>query len=278
GAVPWDPSQDAVPFPQILERLRHPERHEFLLERDGQSTSPTANNYYKKIYTQCADMFNKLTLDRTAVRKAFVIPQTDADWQAIQVTAVGQRPPTSAGAPGPACDPKTNGASETGDVIEVVDNGVWSRFSENARNYNYIWLRDGSPMAADNAAPLFLDEDGPCSAHDDPTYTLTADDVGHTISCQVTARNRKTTQDSASTVITSAVKVTAKPLLGTRRLGPGSSTLSAGLPEAYLATSSDKGTVDTLDVYVDEGTTANWLVAGIYSNYHNHPDLLLATG
>ena len=27
-----------------------------------------------------------------------------------------------------------------------------------------------------------------------------------------------------------------------------------------------------------EGSTANWLVAGVYSNYHNHPDLLLATG
>ena len=34
GAVPYDFSQDTTPFQQIFERLRHPERHEYLFERD----------------------------------------------------------------------------------------------------------------------------------------------------------------------------------------------------------------------------------------------------
>ena len=37
GAVPYDFGQDTMPFQQIFERLRHPERHEYLFERDGMS-------------------------------------------------------------------------------------------------------------------------------------------------------------------------------------------------------------------------------------------------
>ena len=132
-------------------------------------------------------------------------------------------------------------------------------------------------MAKYNGAPIGA-QDSACTVDDEPTYTLTADDVGHAISAQVTALNPKSNQDSGTSQLTNAITVMAKPLLGTRTKGSGSSTISAGLPEAYQTTSSGSGTVSTLEVYVGEGTTANWLVAGIYSNYHNHPDLLLGTG
>jgi hypothetical protein len=277
GAVPYSFDQDTVPFQQIFERLRHPERHEYLFERDGQSGTVTSNAYYKKLYVQVSDMYDKILLDRTSVRKPFVFPVTDADWAAIAVTAIGQRPPETAGAPGAACAPKIEGGSEVGDTVEVTDVGVWSRFSEKPRNYNYIWLRDGAPLAKYNGAPIG-DQNSACTVDDAPTYTLTADDVGHEISAQVTALNPKSNQDSGTSQLTNAIRVMAKPLLGTRTKGSGSSTISAGLPEAYQATSSGAGTVSKLEVYVEEGTTANWLVAGIYSNYHNHPDLLLATG
>jgi hypothetical protein len=277
GAVPYDFSQDTTPFQQIFERLRHPERHEYLFERDGQSGTVTSSAYWKKLYIQVADMYDHLLLDRMAIRKPFTLPVTDADWAAIKVTAIGQRPPETAGAPGPACAPKLEGGSEVGDTVEVTDLGVWSRFSEKPRNYNYVWLRDGSAMFRYNGAPIGA-EDGPCTVDDEPTYKLTADDVGHAISCQVTALNPKGDQESASSQVTNEIVVAAKPLLGTRALGSGSSTLTAGLPEAYRAESSGSGTVDSLEVYVESGSSANWLVAGIYSNYHNHPDLLLATG
>ena len=274
GAVPYDPSQDTVPFQAIFERLRHPERHEYLLERDEMSATVTSNAYWKKIFTQAGDMFDHIRLDRTAVRKPFTLPVSDADWVAAQVTAIGQRPPETAGAPGPACAPKIEGGSEVGDTVEVTDVGVWARFSEKPRNYNFVWLRDGAPLAKYNGAAT---QDA-CAANDDPTYTLTADDVGHEISAQVTALNPKDNQDSAASQLTNAIRVAAKPIIGTRTLGSGSSTLSAGLPEAYQAKSSASGDISKIEVYVEADTTANYLVAGIYSNYHNHPDLLLATG
>ena len=277
GAVPYNASQDTTPFQQIFERLRHPERHEYLFERDGQSGTVTSNAYYKKLYIQVSDMYDHITLGRTAVRKPFVLPMSDADWAAVQVTALNQRPPETSGAPGAACAPKLEGGGEVGDTVEVTDLGVWSRFEEKPRNYNFVWLRDGSAMFRYNGAPIG-DQNGPCTVSDEPTYTLTADDVGHEVSCQVTALNPKSTQDSATSQTTNAIMVAAKPLLGTRVLGKGSSTLSAGLPEAYLAVASGAGTVDKLEVYVDEGSSANFLVAGIYSNYHGHPDLLLAVG
>ena len=56
GAVPWDRSQDTTPFQAIFERLRHPELHEYLFERDGTSGTVTWNAYYKKLYVQVGDM------------------------------------------------------------------------------------------------------------------------------------------------------------------------------------------------------------------------------
>jgi hypothetical protein len=277
GAVPYSFDQDTTPFQQIFERLRHPERHEFLFERDGMSGTVSSSAYWKKLYVQAADMFDHISLDRTSVRKPFTFPVSDADWQAIQVTAIGQRPPTTSGAPGAACAPKIEGGGEVGDTLEVTDNGVWSRLSEKPSNYNYVWLRDGGPMAKYNGAPIGP-EGSACEVSDEPTYTITADDVGHEISVQVTALNRKASQDSGTSQISNAIKALPKALLGTRVLGSGSSTLTAGLPEAYRTVANASGTIDKLEVYVEEGSTANWLVAGIYSNYHNHPDLLLATG
>ena len=65
GAVPWGRrSQDTVPFQEIYERFRHPEVHEYLFERDGKSNTVTSNAYWKKLYVQAFDMFDKLVLDR----------------------------------------------------------------------------------------------------------------------------------------------------------------------------------------------------------------------
>src|SRR3954452_12040796 len=108
GAVPYDFSQDTTPFQQIFERLRHPERHEYLFERDGMSATVTSSAYWKKLYVQVADMYDHLALDRTDVRKAFTLPVSAADWQAAQVTAIGQGPPETGGAPR-AAPPAKNG-------------------------------------------------------------------------------------------------------------------------------------------------------------------------
>ena len=68
------------------------------------------------------------------------------------------RPPIG-GAPGPACPPKLDGGSEVGDTVEVADTACGRASPRTPRNYNYIWLRDGAPLAKYNGAPIG-DEDG----------------------------------------------------------------------------------------------------------------------
>jgi hypothetical protein len=67
------------------------------------------------------------------------------------------------------------------------------------------------------------------------------------------------------------------PILGTRQLGTMTDTLSSTQPEAYRNVATATGTVDHLTVYVASGTTAPWLVAGIYTDGGNgHPKTLLS--
>jgi hypothetical protein len=274
GAVPWDPSQDTVPFQQMFERLRHPELHDYLIERDGMSATVTSNAYYKKILTQGCDMFDKITLNRAVTRAAFSIPTTDAEWAAIQVTGIGgaNRPPENGGSPGPECPPTLNGAFEVGHTVKVANSGTWARFDGAPGNFNYVWLRDGVPLVKYNGAST---SPAACQANDASSYVLQADDVGHKISCQVTALNNDGT--GAGTATTDSIIVAPAPFLGTRELGPGSSTLSNALAEAYRAVAVTSGTLTALDVYIEGGTTAEWLVAGVYADNAtaNHPGALL---
>jgi hypothetical protein len=52
----------------------------------------------------------------------------------------------------------------------------------------------------------------------------------------------------------------------------------AGLAEAFRTTASTTGTVSTLRVYVDAGSTATTLIAGLYANNVGHPGALLGRG
>ena len=277
--MPYDSSQDTTPFQQIFERLRHPERHEYLFERDGMS----AHRHQQRLLEEAVHP-GRLTCSTTScsiarpVRKPFTLPVTDADWAAIQVTAIGQRPPETSGAPGPACAPKLEGGSEVGDTVEVTDLGVWARFSEKPRNYNFIWLRDGAPMAqlqrrADRRRGRPVHRRRRADLHAHRRRRRARDQLpGHGAEPEGRPGQRVLADHQRDRRRGQAAARHPRPRVS------GSSTLTAGLPEAYRAESSGSGTVDSLEVYVEEGSSANWLVAGIYSNYHNHPDLLLATG
>ena len=66
-----------------------------------------------------------------------------------------------------------------------------------------------------------------------------------------------------------------EPILGFAGLAPTTDTLSSTLPEAFRNIARGSGSVDKLTVYVENGTTAGWLVAGIYSDANGHPGTLL---
>jgi hypothetical protein len=66
-----------------------------------------------------------------------------------------------------------------------------------------------------------------------------------------------------------------EPILGLAGLAPATDTLSSTLPEAFRNLARRSGSVDKLTVYVENGTTAGWLVAGIYTDAGGHPGTLL---
>jgi hypothetical protein len=205
GAVPWEPGQDTVPFQEIYERFRHPELHEYLFERDGMSGTTTSNAYWRKLFVQVGDMFDKLELSRDpdTIREPYDVPETDAEWVAagwLTTQTVGWRPEAKHGAPGPECPPTLNGKTEIGQELNVKFLGTWARFDEKDQdNYSYLWLRDGTPInALYQGAPL-----QPCGAVGERRYTIQKEDSGHTISCQVTAFN----DGAATSVVTEAVTI-----------------------------------------------------------------------
>jgi predicted amidohydrolase YtcJ len=69
-----------------------------------------------------------------------------------------------------------------------------------------------------------------------------------------------------------------EPILGEAGLGPETDTLSSTLPEAFRNVAKADGGVDSVGVFVENGTTAQQLVAGIYADKNGHPGQLLGQG
>jgi hypothetical protein len=140
------------------------------------------------------------------------------------------------------------------------------------------FLLDGAALGAeDTAAPYTVSWN-----------TTTATNGAH----QLTARAR----DAAGNTTTSAIvgvtvnNTVAPPpppppppatgtfLLGDQTVEPSVDFNPAGMAEAFRAPASVAGTVTALRVFVDAGSTATSLVAGLYSDAGGHPGTLLAQG
>ncbi len=237
GAVPYDFSQDTTPFQQIFERLRHPERHEYLFERDGQSAhGHAATRTGRSSTSRSATCTTTSQLDRTrgaqAVRRSRSPTPTG---RRSQVTAIGQRPPETPAPRARRARRSSRAAARSATRVEVTDLGVWARFSEKPRNYNYIWLRDGAPMAKYNGAPIG-DRGRPvhgrrrADLHAHRRRRRPRDQLpGHGAEPEVRPGQRGLAVHQRDHGRGQAAARHA------RRSAPGSSTLSAGLPEAYQA-------------------------------------------
>ena len=69
-----------------------------------------------------------------------------------------------------------------------------------------------------------------------------------------------------------------EPKVGTREIGPSTATLTPGVAEAYRAKAAVGGKVSSLEVFVDEGTSATRLTAGLYEDDGGRPGALLDAG
>jgi len=67
-------------------------------------------------------------------------------------------------------------------------------------------------------------------------------------------------------------------LLGSQTIDTGADGNPAGAAEAFKTTAAASGTVATLSVYVDAGSTATSLVAGLYADAAGKPGAMLGSG
>jgi len=81
--------------------------------------------------------------------------------------------------------------------------------------------------------------------------------------------------DKDTSIATSSPPVT---LEGTKILGSVTDSNSQGKAEAFRTTAATTGMVTSLSVYVDSGSTATQLVAGLYTDNDGHPGTLLEQG
>src|SRR5690349_7280317 len=82
----------------------------------------------------------------------------------------------------------------------------------------------------------------------------------------------------AAAVLVPASTAAGPVLLGDTAVEATADSDAAGTAEAFRTTAATAGTVVSLTVYVDAGSTATTLVAGLYADASGHPGALLGSG
>lgn len=100
---------------------------------------------------------------------------------------------------------------------------------------------------------------------------------------EVRVYNRALTAEEVSNNMTTPVGTAATDpngtlqfIMGNKNLEPWADYRAQGVAEAYRAVAQKSGSVTEVKVYLDAGSTATELVAGIYTNRNGHPYSLIA--
>ncbi|WP_374087864.1 LamG-like jellyroll fold domain-containing protein [Methylomicrobium lacus] len=99
---------------------------------------------------------------------------------------------------------------------------------------------------------------------------LTASEVNANLATAVTAV-------TAATAMSSAAEL-PQLVMGNPNLEPWVDSRAQGTAEAFQTTPATSGVVTTVEVYLDDSSTATELVAGIYKDKKGHPGARIATG
>jgi Big-like domain-containing protein/PKD domain-containing protein len=112
-----------------------------------------------------------------------------------------------------------------------------------------------------------------------PWTTVALSDGDHSVSVRSTDVAGNTDGSPATrsfTVDTAASE--GRLLLGSSIVQPVADSIASGSAEAFQATASGSGSAVELSIYVDSGSTATAMIAGIYSDADGHPGTLLTKG
>lgn len=119
----------------------------------------------------------------------------------------------------------------------------------------------------------------PTTTSTTPTTTTTTPTTT-TTTPTTTSTTPTTTSTTPTTTTTTPSTTTTSPttLIGDGTVESQLDSDSAGMAEAFQATAVSSGALATLKVYVDSGSSATTLRAGIYTDANGHPGRLLSTG
>jgi PKD repeat protein len=99
---------------------------------------------------------------------------------------------------------------------------------------------------------------------------------------EVRIYNRALTADEVSSNMTTPVSAVVSDqlqfIMGNENVEPWADYRAQGIAEAFRTVAEKTGSVSQVKVYLDAGSTATELVAGIYTNRYGHPRTLLAQG
>ena len=97
---------------------------------------------------------------------------------------------------------------------------------------------------------------------------------------EVRIYNRALTPEEISYNMATAVSVSnpSQFIMGDKTIEPALAYKPQGTAQAYKATPQKTGVVTSVQVYLDAGSTATQLVAGIYKDNNGHPGALVAQG
>ena len=194
---------------------------------------------------------------------------TDTTVRAISVTAAPTPPPPDTTPPPPDTTPPPVDDTPPDTTITLGPSGT---------------TNDATPTFAFTSSepdPAFecLVDSGSWMDCASPWTTVTLSDGVHSVSVRSTdvAGNTDSTPATRSFVVDTGPSG-GRLLLGSSTVQPVADSNPAGSAEAFEATASGAGSAVELSIYVDSGSTATAMVAGIYSDAGGHPGTLLTKG
>jgi hypothetical protein len=124
-----------------------------------------------------------------------------------------------------------------------------------------------------------LGAEDPASPYSIAWDTTAASNASHTLTAVARdAAGNATTSASVTVTVSNTAPPPATFLFGDQTVEPSSDSNPAGTAEAFQTTATSGGTATQLTIYIDTGSTANKITAGLYANNAGHPGALLAQG
>ncbi|MDX6476157.1 MAG: hypothetical protein QOH95_1668, partial [Gaiellaceae bacterium] len=174
---------------------------------------------------------------------------------------------------GPGSDTTPPTVSVTAPAAGATVSGIVSltaSAADNAVVAGVQLLVDGVPVGTEDvSAPYTASWDTTGTAAGPHSITATARDA---------AGNRATSAAVTVTVTNGGGGGAATQLFGTQTLQASADSEVAGRSEAFKVTASATGQLATIKVYVDTGSAATKLAAGVYADNAGHPGALLGQG